>query len=391
MEDLKAKFLSLCDVAVEAFKVPYDEPVHLASRDGGQNKKLEIWSHFSRSYTVRALAVAYDVTGKDFYLRPIKKWADDMLTFQSKMIPKNAYYMGYCREPLSTSGTWCVCDCSEIAMGVLATAVRCNNLLEKQLYLKSVESYTNLVLDNYVGPNGGILNGIWAPFDGEWWASTAASGALFFRIYDETGNPRYLTAGLNALYWLVNLESLRSRSSDAKFSTYNAPGADNPYPASPRASGSGLFHQLHAFCAGAPHLFSKGLPLEAPARREMRFFETWCRENLLGKGLSSPFVKSGYDNRRTDGVIVNGTKFGGLPHLIYGLVRHGVFPADLASIADRQLQQFVTEIFSHDELRITEFVSFALVSMAEKISPGSVMRRSVPLHETPPLETPPAR
>jgi len=43
-------------------------------------------------------------------------------------------------------------------------------------------------------------------------------GPLFFRLYEETCDQRYLDAGLNTVYWFVNLESLRSASKDPQLS-----------------------------------------------------------------------------------------------------------------------------------------------------------------------------
>ena len=88
-------------------------------------------------------------------------------------------------------------------------------LLEQQGQQVPATLLADLVLDNFVGPNGGIMNGHWSAYDGEWWASAAYNGPLFFRLYEETGDERYLEAGLNTVHWFVNLEKLRSSSPDA--------------------------------------------------------------------------------------------------------------------------------------------------------------------------------
>ncbi len=379
--ELKIKFFQLCDVAVERFKIPDDLPLSYTSRDGGQLTPKKI-AFYCRSYPVRALAVAYDLTGKEEYLTTIKNWSDRMITFQEKMIPKGAYYMNYGRNPFETAGSWYVADCAEIGMGLLATAVRCKEPLEKQRYIKSVETFANLVLENYVGPNGGINNGLWPTYNGEWWASTAYTGPLFFKLYEETGDKRYLNAGLNTVYWFVNLESLRTSSKDSNFIKYNAPGKENPYPTKPKQSAGGILNQLHIFNAGYPYIFSNDLEIEKLAHKEIIFFEKWCSENLLGKGESSKFEKYGYDVRNADGVFLVGGKFGAIPFQIYCLARNGIFHSDMIKIADKELQRIVSMIFKEKDLLITEFVGFAMVSMAEKISPGSVLRKSEPLHKT---------
>ena len=298
-----------------------------------------------------------------------------MITNQEKMIPKGAYYMNYGRAPFEATGPWYVADCGEIAMGVLATAVRCPNPLEKRRYVQSVETFTNLVLDNYVGPNGGIVNGLWPDYGGEWWACTAYMGPLFFRLYEETGDQRYLDAGLNTVYWFVNLESLRRASRDSKFVAFNAPDEENPYPTKPRRSAGGILNQLHLYNSGASYIFSIRLKIEEPAKQEIAFFEKWCSENLLGKGESGTFKR--YDTRKEK----VGGKFGAIPYQIYCLARKGLFSADMVKIADKELERIVSQIFDEEEIDITELVGFAMVSMAERISPGSVLRKSVPLYK----------
>jgi len=385
IEDFKQKFFQLCDVTVERYKIPDQDPVRYGARDGGQLSPRKM-SFYMSSYPVRALAVAYDLTGKKEYLNTIINWADRVVMFQEKMTPKGAYYMNYGRGPNETSGAWYVADCAEIGLGLLTVAVRCTNPLEKQRYLKSVEAFAELVLNNYVGPNGGISNGLWPDFDGEWWASTAYSGPLFFRLFEETGNKRYLEAALNTVYWFVNLESLRNNSKDTKFKDYNAPNEGNPYPTKPKQSAGGILNQLHLYNAGASYIFSGEIPeLEKLARKEIVFFEKWLPENLLGKGESSKFLKYGYDVRRVDSVFLVGGKFGAIPFQMYALARQGVFSDDMVKIADQELQRIVSQIFAHDDLLITEFVGFAMVSMAEKICPGSILRKSKPLYKnTPP-------
>ncbi len=369
LDDLKAKFLRICDLAVQRIPLP--------ERKYSSDIPVRKAPFYSDSYVVRALAVAYDLTGKEEYLAAIRTWSDKMITNQEKMIPQGAYYMNYGRTPFAACGAWFVADCGEIAMGVLATAVRCLNPLERRRYLRSVETFADLVLDNFLGPHGGIVNGHWPDFDGEWWASAAYMGPLFFRLFEETGDGRYLDAGLNIVSWFVNLESLRSASQDPKFVSFNAPDEGNPYPTKPKQSGGGILNQLHLYNAGTPHIFSKGLELEKPVRKEIVFFEKWCRENLLGKGESGTFKT--YDSRKEK----VGGKFGAIPFQIYCLTRNGIFSKDMEEIADRELERIVSQIFSQEELDITEFVGFAMVSLAEKISPGSVLRKSLPLYKTP--------
>jgi hypothetical protein len=365
LNELKAKFFQLCDVAVERLKIPDNlANVRKASQDLPERKV----SFYMNSYAVRALAVAYDLTGKEEYLTTIKNWSDRMITFQEKMIPKGAYYMNYGRGPFETAGDWYVADCGEISMAVLATAVRCTNPMEKQRYLKSVEAYANLVLENYIGPNGGVTDGLWRAFNGESDFTTGFLGQVFFTLYDETGNKRYLDAALNAVNWLVNLETIRKNSKDSVFLKFN----------SDRASVSGgVMCILNTYNIGFPHIFSGKYPeIESLTRKELAYYMKWFSENLCGKGESGTFEK--YDVRKPK----VGGKFGGLPFHIYVLVQNKIFPNNMLKIADKELQRIVSEIFSYDKILITEFTSFSMASMAEKISPGSVLRKSEPFYKT---------
>jgi len=82
-------------------------------------------------------------------------------------------------------------------MGVLATAVRVTEP-RKRRFLSSAKSFAALVMEKYVGPSGGIRNGLWPKFDGEWWCSSGIFGSLAFLLYDETGQKRYLKTALGA-------------------------------------------------------------------------------------------------------------------------------------------------------------------------------------------------
>ena len=114
--DFRSQFLQLCDLASAQIKA-------------GTRKD----PFFVDSYAVRALCVAYDLTGKKEYLDACRAWSERMVGFQEKMLPRGAYYMHYSRKPGEDKGGWYVADSSSIAMGVLATAVRCDGA-EKQAF-----------------------------------------------------------------------------------------------------------------------------------------------------------------------------------------------------------------------------------------------------------------
>jgi len=143
--DLKAGFLRLCD--------DHCKIIERQARTDQREGRAFYWD----SYVVRALCVAYDMTGDHKYLDACKRWSDRMLEYQSRMIPKHAYYMQYGRAPGQDKGDWYVADCATIAMGVLATAARCDDPVESARYLDSVKAFAELVIDNWVRPSGGVF------------------------------------------------------------------------------------------------------------------------------------------------------------------------------------------------------------------------------------------
>ena len=170
--DYKARFIQLCDVAADVV---------------GSDKRLAL--SYEDSYPVRALAVGYDLTGKDSYLQTCKRWSDKMLKGQQK---NGAYPMGY----LNKRG-YDTADCSSIALGVLATAIRCPNSKDRDRYLRSVESFAKLVLDSHFTKAGAVTCG-----GVQWWCPTSLFGSLALQLHDVTKKQEYRTAGLACLEWL---------------------------------------------------------------------------------------------------------------------------------------------------------------------------------------------
>ena len=128
-QELTAKFFLLCDAGYPIV----EKQARTAERIG----RAFYWD----SYVVRALAVAHDMTGNEKYLAACKLWSDRMLEYQQGMTPRGAYYMQYGRRPGEDEGNWYVADCSSIALGVLATAIRCQRPEEKNRYLDSVRLF----------------------------------------------------------------------------------------------------------------------------------------------------------------------------------------------------------------------------------------------------------
>lgn len=368
--DFEAKFFQLCDLAVEELKLPLELPLRKMSQDLSPRKT----SFWSSSYTIRALGVAYDMTGKEEYLNTMKRWSDEMITYQEKMIPRGIYYMNYGRRPFEVNGPVYNADGGEIAMGILATAARCTNKMEKERYLNSVQAYATLILENYIGKRGGIVNGNWPEYNGEWYCSTAYAGQVLFWLYDETGEEKYLEAGLNAVNWLSNLAEIgKNYPADSQFRKLNRPSGQ-------RFNGSWVHMYYGLYISGFFHIFSGKYPeIEEDVRREIDILMKVAPENLAGKGYSDTFEK--YDVR--DGRV--GGKSGAVPFALYYLSNQKMVPEAITEIADKEMYRIVDEIFSYDELRITELASFAMFSMAEKLYPGVLYRKSKPLYITVPL------
>jgi len=340
--DLGKKFFHLCDT--------YAKVLNSADRINPLTGRP--MPFYSDSYVVRALLVAHDLTGREEYLKACKTWSDRMIAFQEKMIPRGAYYMNYNRAPSETSGEWFNGDSGSIGMGVLATAVRCPDAEAKSRYLNSVESYAGLVMGNYIGPNGGIRNGLWKSFDGEWWCCSGTFGALALLLYDETGKERYLEVGLNALNWLSNQD----------LATVGPITLAERGPTIP-------WYVFEPFSAGFSRLQMANYPaIEDAAKKQISWFVKWAQGNL---NVPPEKRTNKYDSHA-------GSKWGGIPFHIYTLTR--IVPHDdLRRIADKELEQLIALLFTGDKpayLQFSELTPFAMISMAEKISPGTIFRNS---------------
>ena len=327
--DFRDKFFQLCDLTT-------------ADLNAATNKQ----PFFIDSYAVRALCVAYDMTGKQEYLDACRAWSERMLKFQSEMTPRGAYYMNYGRKPGQTTNAWYVADSSSIAMGILATAVRCEGA-EKQRLLDSVKAFAKLVLDNYIGPGAGIRNGLWPKFAGEWWCSSGIFGSLAFLLYDETGDRRYLTAGLGAVDWLNRLD----------------PELDKNYPLSEMGPTYPMY-VLEAYSAGISHL-KVGSERRKGALARIAWYIDWT-----AKQQSKPPRE-----REWPADVRWGMKFGGLPFHQY--VQSKVLPESLTLVAagDAEMGSLAPLVFT-DPPTLTQLPEFMMMSYAERLSPGTVYRSS---------------
>ncbi|SHE34690.1 hypothetical protein SAMN05444274_101117 [Mariniphaga anaerophila] len=362
LSDLETKFIQLCDLAVRKLSLP--------ERQYSQDTPLRKVPYYADAYAVRALGVAYDLTGNEKYLNTMKIWSDRMITNQQKMIPKGGYYMNYGRKPFETDGEWFVADCGEISMGLLSTATRCRIPMERERYINSVESFANLVLENYIDPEGGIRDGMWSKSnDSNPWI-VGYAGQVFFKLFDEKEQRRYLYAGINAINWLANHNVVREiYSKDSLYLEFNPPINND-------ASSGVIRAILDPYTAGVSHIFSGQFPtVKKVADEQIDVIMKWFESNLLGKGESGTYEK--YDVRK--GKV--GGKMGYLPCQIYILIQHNILPKSMMKIADKELQRIVAEIFSYDEQLLTELTMFSMCSMAERISPGSLYRNIDPVYQ----------
>ncbi|MBI5394924.1 MAG: exo-alpha-sialidase [Verrucomicrobia bacterium] len=328
---LRAEFLKMCDAACAELNTP--------------ERKVPFYHD---SYAVRALAVAFDLTGGRKYLEVCRRWSDRMLEYQNGMTPKGAYWMHYGRKPGETKGEWYAADCASIALGVLATAARCESAADRKRYMDSVTAYAKLVMDNYVGPGGGITDGLWSKFDGEWWCSSGIFGSLAFLLYAETGNEEYLKVGRGALDWLNKMDFRKAEHIGFK-----------------EAAPAVVMYVFEGFSAGMAYLDLQS-PLGKASVEHIRAALEWMRENQRGRGANCPWD---YEKQW-------GCKLGGLPFHQYVYARYLPDGAAIAAAADQELRYLATQVFAAGEPKLTQLVCFTMMSCAEKLSPGAIYRKS---------------
>ena len=333
--DWKAQFLRLCDANSNLV----EKQARAAERDG---KRVFYWD----SYVVRALCVAYDMTKKQEYLDACKLWSDRMIAFQSGMDPKGAYFMQYGRKPGEHEGSWFVADCASIALGVLATGVRCTDPVEKAKYLSSVKSYAQLVIDNYVRPSGGVTDGLWKESDEEWWCSTGIFGSLAFHLYTETGDKSYLKFGLGAIDWL-NKQDLETVAVH--------------FP--PDITPTVMFYCMEGYSASLPYL-TPGTERYEKAMVQIDKTFRWSIQRQLGRG-------------KIDYATQWGSKFAGMPFHMYVYADHVPGNEALVQAADKELA-YVAGILQQTPAsqQRDQLALFLMMCYAEKVSPGSIDRGS---------------
>ncbi len=325
--EFKAQFFQLCDSAIVKIK--------------DKNNKDPF---FVDSYGIRALCVAYDMTKNQKYLAAARSWSKRMVEFQKKMIPKGAYFMNYKRKPGESIGDWYAADCSSIAMGVLATAVRCNGA-DREHFIHSVEQFAKLVLKNYVRPCGGISDGLWPQYDGPWWCSSSLFGSMLFNLYANTGNKTYLNEAFKIVDYLKKLDLSKVE----------------PLPLSHQGPSLPMY-VLEAYSAGLPFL-SSNTHCEKLALAKI----SWCL-NWIKNEQQIPLSKRKW--QLTDWW---GAKYCGLPfhQFIYSRFFHT--RNDLSNSANHELFQLSQIVFSQ-KLNLKQAEMFMLMSLAERLDPGGIYR-----------------
>ena len=351
--DWKAEFRTLCDLAVAELskKTTVWKEVYRKTTEDPRTHHVPF---FEDSYGVRALLVAYDMTGKKKYLDTSTRWTDQIVALQQRMIPQGAYYVNYeyGRAVGADKGDWWVADSSSVAMAVLATAVRTRDTQKRELYLNSVRSFARLVIDNYVGKDGGVTDGIWSEFAGEWWSSTAIFGAVMYLTHAETQDPEYLKVALGTTDWLNRHD-------------YNP-----PEPPAFDALGPGVvFYTYESYATALPYL-EPGSPRRQAAEAHIAEALDWMAKNQQGRG-----AKNNLD------YLNEATYMGGNPYIMYVMARQLPQHRDQAAEADQELRYVYGLLFKDGKPRTTrvqvwELMTWAMMSYAEKLSPGTLFRTS---------------
>lgn len=308
------------------------------------------------SYAVRALCVAYDLTGKQEYFDACKLWSDRMIDFQEQMIPEGAYYMLYGRKPGETEGNWFSADCSSIALGVLATSARCNDPKERDRLLNSVESFSHLVSNNFVKKSGGVSDGYWPASDDEWWCSTGIYGSLAFQLYKETGDEFYLKLGLGTIDWINQIDFLTVAT--------HFPGTEIVPVV--------MMYCLEAYSTAFPFL-DKDSDRYRLAMNQWNNAFTWMKENQHGQFP-------------VDYVHQWGSKMGGLPFHMYRYANFVSGNESLVQLGDKELG-YCMKIIENPNLssrigepefyeQLDQLAIFTMFSYAQRVSPGTIYRTS---------------
>jgi rhamnogalacturonyl hydrolase YesR len=352
--DFQSRFLTFCDLAAAELN---KEITRFADRDNA-DPAIHHMPFFEDAHAFRALAVAYDMTGEKKYLDACRRWSDRIIEYQSRMIPTGAYYMNHSRAPGENRGQWNVADSGSIAIGVLATAIRCKDPAEKAKYLESVKAFAKLVMENYIGPEGGISNGLWPTYDGQWWCSTATFGTMAFVLYEETGEEKYLKVANGALDWMTQQDFREVK----------------PITFQQRPSGI-IFYCFDLYATGLKCL-KPGAPQYQRAILQIDLALDWMAKNQKTRGADVPDY------------LVRNVDMAGLPSLMYAFARQLPQYRDLVGPADRELR-YIGDLLLGDgtpnvsRLMVWEVMTWGMMSYAERLYPGAMQHSTKQIRNTP--------
>jgi hypothetical protein len=325
--EFRSQFFKLCDLA--AAKV---------SNDNSQGP------FFVDSYGVRALCVAYDMTGNTNYLQACREWSLRMVRYQNEMTPRGAYYMHYNRKPGEKTNDWYAADSSSIGMAVLATAVRCQGP-EQKLFVNSAKKFANLVIKNYVKRSGGVSDGLWHRSSDEWWCSSALFGSFLFNLYADTGDKHYLKTALGVTDWLNNLDLTK----------------DQPFPLSQQGPAM-IMYVMENYSAGWPYI-SKDDDREKAAQAKV----SWCLDWIREQQQKSP------ESRQWPPTVGWGMKFGGLPFHQYVFSRY-LSDDQYITAGDAEVRRLAPIAMADNPSQLTQLPFFLLMSYAERLQPGDIYK-----------------
>ncbi|HTV40151.1 MAG TPA: glycoside hydrolase family 76 protein [Candidatus Sulfotelmatobacter sp.] len=324
--DVRAQFFKLCDLA--------------AAKVSDENSKGPF---FIDSYGVRALCVAYDMTGNTNYLNACREWSLRMVRYQDQMIPRGAYYMHYNRKPGEKTNDWYAADSSSIGMAVLATAVRCHPP-EQKLFIKSAKKFANLVIKNYVKPSGGVSDGLWHRSSDAWWCSSGLFGSFMFNLYANTGDKHYLKTALGITDWLNHWDLTK----------------DQPFPLSQQGPAM-IMYVMENYSAGWPYITQDDNRKQAAMAKV-----AWCFD-WINEQQQKPLA-----DRQWQPTVGWGMKFGGLPFHQYVFSRY--LADEKYAAGDAELQRLAPIAFADDPSQLTQLPFFMLMSYAERLDPGDIYR-----------------
>jgi uncharacterized protein YyaL (SSP411 family) len=344
-------FLRLCDLSVKKITSKKDKD-----------------PFFQDSYAIRALCVAYDMTGNTNYLNVCRQWSDQMISNQDRMTPPGAYYMNYNRKPGQTNGDWFAADSSSIGMGLVATSVRCD-AAERARLLDSAKKFADLVIARYVKPTGGVTDGCWHQSTNEWWCSSGLFGSFAFNLYANTGDKKYLDAAMGCANWLSHWDLTKKQ----------------PFPLKQQGPAM-LMYVMECYSAGWPYLSQ-----DAGAKDSAQAKVQWCL-NWMTNQQQQPIKWVWVQSLRAPRMLTRpepaqkipmqgswplsrwwGMKFGGLPFHEY-IFSHYFSDDHLKAEGDAQMERLAPLVFAPKKPDMTQLPMFMMMSYAERLDPGDIYR-----------------